>query len=399
MANFRLKRFANAAILKKINPQLLLDFLRPFRQFLTSQCDLYWPVDPRDFDHQALANILISPRADMPEALLDALYFVDTLSGDDYFDRLLEDAHTAGIDCGSGDLSCEDMALRIWLHDPSILERIHAQQHCVRAKTFRSYLSSDIHHIDWLTPDSIAHKKLEAELNEWFDFKKKGRGARVFFFPGEDNVWMLVRHGQRIRREGTVESGGESGSVYYRPEKFDSLIYYPKTGELAIHAGTQGERGIYCKLIGRHIFADDEFFRFDNPVTKYTLQPLAELYWDSLACGDVEGLSHVRLYELQLSHILDQNDIEIRRADDVFRALVNQQRFLHTEIEYTILLRAKFKMRFEDGRERTISIEPPNIASFDHELDDTIIHNWLARRGFILTENIGEESIAVLEVA
>ena len=401
MANFKLRRFANAAILKRIDPQLLLDFLRPFCQFLTGQCDLDWPVDPSDLDHHALANILISPRADMPEELLDALYFVDTLSDDDYFDRLLEESCAAGIDLGSEDPSCEDLTLRIWLYDQSILERMHAEQYRVRAKTFRSYFSSDIHHHDWLTPDAIAHKTLEADLNTWFDFKKKGRGARVFFLPAEDNVWMLVRHGQRIRREGTVESGGESGSVYYRPEKFDVLIYYPQTGELAIHADTKGERGIYCLLIGRHIFADDEFFRFDNPIPKYTLQPLVDSGRDCLACGDVEGMSRVRLYELQLCHDSDQNDIEIRRANDVFRALAYQQRFLQDEIEDTTLFRAKFKVSFEDDRERTISIEPPNIASFDHDIDDTIIHNWLTRRGFTLTDNIGEDNSvsAVLEVA
>ncbi len=310
----------------------------------------------------------------MPEELLDALYFVDTLADEDYYERLLEEAVAATIDLGSEDPSPEDLTLRIWLADRSILERVHAEQYRVRPKTFRSYYCSDIHHREWSAPDTVAHKALEEDLNEWFDFKKKGRGARVFFFPTNDSVWMLVRHGQRIRREGTVESGGESGSVYYRPEKFDVLIYYPNTGELAIHADTKGERAIYCRLIGRHAFNDYEFFRFDNPIPKYTLQPLVDFGPDSLVCGDVDGIAYVHLYELHLRHDSEQKNIEIRRADDVFLALAQQQRFLQEETESATLLRAKFKVTFVGGRQRIITIEPPNIASFDRETDNPLIH-------------------------
>ena len=400
MANFKLKRFANVEVLKRIDPQLLLDFLRPFQYFLIDQCHMEWPAEPCELNYSGLANILMSPQENMPEGLLDALYFVDTLADDDYFDRLLEEAQTAGIELGPKDPSPEDLTLRIWLADQGILERVHAEQYRVRPKTFRSYYSADIHHYDWPAPNTLTHKTLEADLNTWFDFKKKGRGARVFFFPTDDSIWMLVRHGQRIRREGTVESGGDSGSVFYRPEKFDVLIYYPQTGELAIHADTKGERAIYCSLMGKHIFKDEEFFRFDNPVPKYTLQPLIESGSSSLVCGDIDGIACVQLYELQLWHNCDQKNIEIRRADDVFRALAQQQRYLQNETG-TTLLRAKFKVTFEGGRQRTITVEPPNIASFDREMDNTLIHAWLLRRGFILSDSNEkyEDADSVLEMA
>jgi len=403
MASFRLKRFANVAVLKRINPKLLTEFLTPFQNFLVDRRGLAWPDDSIDLDHTRLAEILMSPTEDTPDELLDALYFVDNLTDGDCYDRLLEEAHEAGIDLGTDDPSPEDLTLRIWLVDRNILERVHAEQYRVRPKTFRSFFSYETNPHDWAYPDADAHKALESNLNTWFDFKRKGRGARVFFFPKDDGVWMLVRHGQRIRREGTVEFDGDSGSVFYRPEKFDVLIYYPEAGELAIHAETKGERGIYCSLFGRHLFDDAEFFRFENPIAKYTLEPLVDLGQDAMACSDVDGIAYIHLYELHMQYASAQKDIEIRRADNVFRALAEQQRDLEKQRGGMTLLRAKFKITFVGGRQRMATIEPPNIASFDRETDNSMIGNWLARRGFILTDRTEEygdvESGVTLEVA
>jgi len=390
MASFRLKRFANVAVLKRTDPALLMAFLTPFREFLVDRRRLAWPDDPMDVDYTELAEILMSPAEDTPDELLDALYFVDNLADGDCYDRLLEEAQEAGIDLGANDLSPEDLALRIWLADRNILERVHAEQYRIRPKTFRSYFAYEATPHEWECPDADLHKALQDNLNLWFDFKRKGRGARVFFFPKEDAVWMLVRHGQRIRREGTVESDGGSGSIFYRPEKFDVLVYYPNTGELAIHADTKGEREIYCRLLGSYLFGDPEYFRFEYPIAKYTLEPLIDLGQDAMACADIDGIAFVHLSELHMRHAAEQKDIEIRRADNVFTALARQRRQLDEERLATRLLRAKFRITFVGGRERMVTIEPPNIASFDRETDTSMVYDWLASRGFMLTENTNE---------
>lgn len=396
----RLKRFSNAAILKRIDTRLLMQFLDPFRGFLTGQRGLTWPSDPDQFDHAALAKILMSPSVDTPEELLDALYFVDGLADADCYDRILEEAQDADIDLGVEDPTPEDLTLRVWLSDPNILERVHAEQNRVRPKTFQSFFTTDADRdLDYPETDLLA--TLENDLNLWFEFKKKGRGARVFPFPREDGFWFLVRHGQRIKREGTVEADGDSGSVFYRPEKFDVLIYYPETGELAIYADTKGEREIYCQLFGKHLFTGPEFFAFTNLVEKYSLRPLIEDGPASLTCADVAGISHIALYELHIQHSSNQKDIEIRRADDVFQALEDQQRDLRDEQGYTRLIKAKFRVTFVGGRERCVTITPPNIASFDRETDNSVIHDWLTKRGFVIiaAQGVPVDDDAVVEVA
>jgi hypothetical protein len=386
--SFRLKRFTNVAILKRIDFPLLLEFFQSelaFREFLQRR-GLTWTRDVNAFDFEELARILMSPSVDTPDELLDALYFVDNLADPDCYDRILEECRTAGIELGNADPSPEDLTLRVWLANRNILERIHAELYRVRPKKFESYFAAGTLRPVLGNPSATVLASVEADLNEWYEFKKKGRGARVFPFVREDAVWFLIRHGQRIAREGTVEADGESGRVFYRPERFDVAIYYPGTGEIAIHTETKGERRAFCRYFGKHFFGDIEFFRYENPIAKYTLQPLIDSGRDALVCDDVEGLEAIQLRELHIMHNSDQGDVEVRRAsEDVFRALENQRRNLQDEESSIQLVKAKFVVRFAGGKERTVTIGPPNGAAFDREADNALVHEWLEKRGFICT--------------
>jgi len=380
----RLKRFANVAILKRIANSLLIEFLTPYRAFLVDQRSFPWPTTPGDLDHSALADILMSPTVDTPEELLDALYFVDNLSDPDCYDRLIHEAEEADIDVHGDDgedPSPEDLTLRIWLADPLILERVHAEMYRSKPKAFLSFFSKRSDRPDLEIPDDGVRTALEDELNDWFHWKKKGRGARVFPFPREDGFWFLVRHGQRIKREGTVEADGESGSVFYRPEKFDVLIYYADTGELAVYTETKGEQEIYCRLFGKHLFDDEDFFEFKSPAAKYTLQPLIDLRRDALVCSDVAGIEAIELYRLEYCRDLDYANVRIVGGDDVFSDIEANGPDLSEQ--GLILVKAKFRITFTDGRTRIISVEPPNRAVFDRETDSPMIHDWMSKRGFI----------------
>ena len=403
--SLRLKRFTNVAVLKRIEFSLLLEFLESnvrIRAFLVER-GLVWTTDPRQFDYNELARILMSPSVETPDELLDALYFVDGLADPEYCDRILEEAQKAGINLGTEDPSPEDLALRAWLADRNILERVHAEQYRVRPKKFGSYFARSDARLDLDRPSDIVLSELEDDLDEWFDFKKKGRGTKVFPFFKSDGVWFLVRHGQRIKREGTLEADGESGSIFYRPEKFDVLIYYPHKGELAIHADTKGEREAYCRCLGEHLFGDANFFRLDDAIAKYTLQPLIEHGRDALICTDVEGIKHIRLYELQFKRDSNQPNRWTVWGEDVFSDLELKGPDLVEEADNISLLKAKFKVTFAGGRERAVTVEPPNSASFEREPDNSVIHEWLDRRGFICTHDNEEaghdEPDPVLEAA
>jgi len=392
--SYRLKRFTNAAILRRIDFPLLAEFFESdpsFVEFL-SQRGMQWTSEQESFDYDALARILMDPGVDTPEDLLDALYFVDSLTDDESYDRILGECAEAGIDLGAEDLTPEELTLRVWLADRNVLEKIHAEQYRTHPKRFESFFARLANPPDFQYPSPEVLAALEDSLNAFYEFKKKGRGARVFPFVGEDGVWFLVRHGQRLKREGTLEADGSSGSAFFRPEKFDVLIYYPREGELTISTTTKGERENYCTCFGRHLFGDDMFFRFTDLVPKYTLRALIDRGPAVLACGDIAGLKAIRFSELHINHaVLKETDTEIRRADDVFRALDKQSRTLRHMEDSRRLVRAKFVAMFDDGRERTITVEPPNIGTFERDTDSTIIQEWMAARGLVCSRTTTEE--------
>jgi hypothetical protein len=379
-SNVRVRCFANPVILRRIARPLLVQFFQPFRDFLAGRGVALVNDDRLSYD--GLANALMALDENTPDEMLDAMYFVDEMSLPPYYDDLLTEAHAAGIDLGaSSDIAPADLAVRIWLADRNILERLHAERFLVKPKSFQCFLSSAPTLPDVQYPADAVLEALENDLNDWFETKKRGRGTRAFPFFREDGIWFLVRHGEPLKREGTLENG-EPASIFYRPEKFDVLIYDHQVGELAIHAGTKGEKQTYCRLFGKHIFGSADFFAFDGMTGKYTLQPIRRNWQGCVACKDVEGMEDVRLTDIQWRHDSDQYHVEGHRADDVFRALDDINRQIPDSAK---LLRATFKVKFKNAvRPRTVAIRPPNVAIFDRESDSAILEEWMAKREFIL---------------
>ncbi|OHB45937.1 MAG: hypothetical protein A2Y13_05285 [Planctomycetes bacterium GWC2_45_44] len=270
--NFKLRNFANPATLKAIARPLLIQFLQRYGDFFAGRHLNMHAGDGFDYDH--LASILMSPDEDTPEELLDALFFIDEMSMPQYYDDLVNKMASAGINPGTlPEPTGADLAVAIWLASPSLLESLHAEQFMVRAKKFDSFLSTGTTIPPLTHPTASVLKALEDNLNHWFETKKRGRGTKVFVFMRDGVAWFLVRHGEPYKREGTLKNG-ESSSIFYRPEKFDVLMYNPEIGEFSIHTSTKSEKKAYCKYFGRHLFGNELMFDIDRSGEKYTLEPL-----------------------------------------------------------------------------------------------------------------------------
>jgi len=375
--SFQLKRFSRPATLKSIDVSILRRFLAPYRAFFDAH-----GLDATGFDYDGLARLLMTPDVGAPEQLLDALFFVDEVAHDGLFDALYDLALRSGVSvCPDREVGAADLAVLLWLEKPEILERFHAERLLTRPKRFESFVSPlpasrDIPHVSEETC-----RLMEASLNEFFETHRKGRGTRVLPFVRDDGIWFLVRHGQRIFRTGTVEPDGSSKKIYYRPETFDVLVYFPETCELAIHTSTKGECAAYCGVFGKHVFGDSEFFRFTDTAPRYALARVLQQGRQALVCSDVEGIDAVRLVELQVRHGGGLGHREIHRAEDVFDALNDIGRDIPGDARP---IRAGFKVRFSDSRRwRTVTLCVPNATVYERDSDSETVNLWLRRRGFM----------------
>ena len=386
MATYNLRRFANAASLKAIAPQHLLEFLEPYRPYLENR-DLTLPTSPAPdgLDYERLVSVLMSPGTDTPKKLIDALYFVHEMSIEESMDVLLDEAKRKGLQLnGQLDPTAADVAVQVYLRDKALLERKHAERYLTRPRSFEHF-QTDVQPLPAYEPLSLQTRAaLERALDDWFVQKKRGRGSRIFEFLREDEIWFLVRHGDPFRREGSFDAG-QISSVFYRPEKHDVLVYDRAIGEIRMHACNKGEKEIYRKEFGRHVFGNEDFF---PGTSKYTLEPLRRDGPASVICTDVDGMEWARLKEIQFLWRGAEQEIEIRKASDLFAAFNARGRGVPVSAS---ILRASFLVQFTDSKTpRTVTIRPSNIAQYTRDSDAGVVEDWLQKRGFI-EQGEGEE--------
>jgi hypothetical protein len=387
MATYNLRRFAHPDGLKAITPEHLLALLKPHEAYFESRDLMLWSPSIDGLDYEQLVEVLMNPDLSTPVELIDALYYVHEMATPECMDVLLQEAEINGISLdGNPDPTVADVAVQIYIQNKDILERKHAEQYLIKPRSFE-YFQTEVRPIpDFKQPSFEQLTALEKDLDDWFEKKKRGRGSRVFVYPKPGTIWFLVRHGDPFKREGSLD-GDQSSSVFYRPEKYDVLVYEPTIGEIRMNACGKGEKDTLRREFGRHLFNDESYFPGKG---KYTLEPLQTDGEASIVCTDVEVIEWVRLKELQFFWGGTEREIEIRKANDVFAAYAGRNHAMPQKVH---IIRASFLVKFTDSKTaRTVVIRPPNIAQYTRDSDAGIIESWLTKRGFVISNLKEDES-------
>ncbi len=378
MATFTLRHFSSAESLQAVQPQHLMQLFERHAAYFETRGVDFGKFNGAGPDYDALAGVLMTPDEQTPNELIDDLYYVDEMATPDAMDALLDAASAAGLTLDVGDEPTPaDVAVQVRLHAPALLEQKHAEFFLLqRRRTFEYFQSRDRVDPTFHAPDAKKHSAFEDALGARLETMKRGRTCKLFVFPRADGVWFLVRRGDPFKREGSIEKSGTT-SVYYRPEKYDVLKYDEELGELSVNAeGNKKLVALYRDLIGELLFGDSG--RFPG-AAKYTLKPLQDDGADALVCSDVEGIDGITLKEVQFFWGGAQGEVEIRRAKDLFAALKNRKK----DLPKGRIVKASFLVKFSDAKTpRTVTIRPPNIASYTHDADAGVVEDWLARRGF-----------------
>jgi hypothetical protein len=297
MGTFKPKSFSEPDRLKTITPGRLRAFLAPYEPYLRDR-GLTLPSDVRgDIDYDLLAQILMQPDDQVPNAMVDALYYVDEMANDEAMDRLME-ATSADVHLDLGPIpTSADVAIAAWLSRPDLLRRVHAETYALKQKKFVWYRSRLTSPRRFPASDEAVLARLQEHLDDWFEIRNLGRDSRVMIFRRGDAVWIGVRHGQIFKREGSIREG-QFSTEYYRPEKYDVLLYDLVHGTLGVHADSKRLIELYLQSIGLFFFENDGYFTFEH---RLSLDPLKTQGRESLNCDDIPGIGEVRLVELNAS--------------------------------------------------------------------------------------------------
>ena len=374
-----LPRFSDPSALHEFDRTCLLQLIRPHADFFVNH-NAELPSEPADLDLTRIGLVLLQPLVDTPPDLVDALSHIHEMATPAGMEMLIDDARTRDIALPADHLLAPaDVALRVWLHDPTLLRRKHAEHTVLKRRSFDSFLARDGASLIRPQDTDSAVQLFEQDVAAWFAQRGRGRGANVHPITEEHEIRLVVRHGGPYRREGCLNEG-EPGTIHFRPMDFHFIVLDLANWELRVNCKSKGERKLYRESIGRHFFGQSDFF--DEKSCKYTLEPLRRLGRRSLVCTDVDGMRRARLVELTMYLGGPFGRRRIEQADDVLLALEDDG----DAIPHTALLtKGKLAVEFEDSRKaRTVSFTSLNRAQYTRDSDTKIIEQFLRRRGFDL---------------
>jgi hypothetical protein len=384
MPAFNTRRFTEPKVLRGIERHRFIQFLRRFEDYL-SRCGATIP-DPdgeEEIDYDRLSTVLASPAHDPPLELVDALYLLADLSTDEGLNALLEAVSGMDIDMSGDDHTPADVALTVWLANPTLLEQQQARQYVHRPRSFDYFpmRAADQAVPQCGEPSPKVLREMEKQLAEWFMQKKRGDRCEVRAFPESDRILFLVKHGEPLRRE-EVDNQTHP-SLLYRPMKYDVVVYEKTLGELSLHAATVGEKKLYCRVFGEHLVGDPEFF---GEADKHTLDPLRVDGEGSLKCDDIPGIDEIRLVEVHYLWPGDPIETEVRKSKDIFKGLRNRGKSMPQRPK---IIKAVFEIKFSDSTNtRRVKLTPHN-ATFRRDDDRGCVTHWLTERGFVVVRTNG----------
>jgi hypothetical protein len=383
MATVRIVRFSKAALLRRVDPVLFLDFARSFGGFFVrNEVILPQSPDPEQIPYGQIAESFMRLDPTLDRDLIDALYYLDSLSADANGDLLLDEARHEGFDLPDDDLHPVDVAVRVWLQEDG-KEFLKALQDRNVVKKFRSFQfcqKAESKSGEYTPPPPEKLAVAAADMGPVFEKKKRGNDCEVSFFDeGQDEVWFVIRHGEIMNRGESIEDDGEPGLVVYRPVTHDVVIYNKEAREIRTNVDSQWQINLYRRVFGELLFNDGEFF---GKEAKYTLDPLRDDGMDSLACPEVDEIESIKLKELVVFNGSrgDWERIKYQAPNLFQRWMAGARPFPSGSIS-----QASFTVKFTDSKDpRTVSIRSSTklLVSRDHDSD--AVERWLWERHFHL---------------
>ncbi len=370
MKIYNLKRFSKPEFLRQINPKRLLAFLRKFPQGEAA-------VNDRKIDYDFLSEILASPEPGADTGIFDALAMIDAVSNDGNFDllrRLTENKPYAGK--LGDDVTVADLALTIWLHEPELLENVLNRHDRCYPRSFIYFRGLLVPRRYFVPPKPSLLRRLTRSLNKVFQRKKRGRNIKVTVLDESEEYQFMIRKGEPYSRDSAIQKNGSSGSIYYRPERFDLVVLRPNIAELrlAIHRKAPWLIEAYRTLFGYVFYGEKEYFSSEEI---FTLEPLMMHGEKALVCRDVPGLDEVML--IQCKMLFDQDEIFALHGKQSIEKLMELKA---KNLIKGQIISAKFKVRFTASKaERIVTVRLGNEAKFKYDDDGGIIEEWLLKRG------------------
>ncbi len=377
-----LTRIATPETLAQIAPSFLAELLEPHAEFLERHgIRSGAPLEHADITR--LSEVLINPTHDAPAPLIDALLRIDEMADDDGMQKLLEALDARLIDLGLPSTPTPaDVATRIWLRHPDIIERAHVEHRVWKAQSFGIFLRAPGKAVPALFDLDHRISALEGALRQHGVNGRRGNACSLFNFQDGNLLTIAVRRGATFKRESCI-TNGEPSTVQYQPLKYEFIIIDLDNWELRMTRGSKRDTDAYRRAVGQHLADDPEFFNAKQQ--KYDLSPITHDGRGCLMCNDIVGIASVELIEIEVDFNDGISSRDIKKSADLFRAMDSQSFRL---LPGARIIKAKFAFTFDDApnKKRTAEVSTWNRLRCTRSSDAELVNEFLLRRGFFVEE-------------
>ena len=375
MSNVVAGKFADAEMVSRVRPDVLLEWLLPKRGYLEGRGVRLTP----QIDCAKLAEVLRDPTPDMPSELFEGLYAFRGLDDEQGMDAIAEECKRRGLDLGLGqDATPLDVVVRAWTRDRQLVEALHAKHSVRRGRSFR-YFSTDADPLPAFSgPTADQLRQIEEAMNAFYLASSRGPGVRVFAWPDGNRWRFVVRHGKAPRCEEAMENG-QPTNVFFRPQHRDVLGYDGTRGEMGVNSCNLGEQEVLLRTFGRCLFGRPDFFPGKDKVPVF---PILKNGRDCLTCADVPGIERVGLTRVEFVCRKGPWKRSVHEAEDVF-GLVERGELAWPKSPEDFAS-ATFKVKFRGAKSpRRLTIVPCNRVIYGREEDWPFLERLMMARGFI----------------
>jgi hypothetical protein len=393
MATYNPRHFTDADVLLTIAPERLLRLLEPYAEYFDDQgLPLPSARQAATLDVVRLAGILESPGESAPQDLLNAIGYIDEMSTPSGMDALLPKAIVAGMDFdASEDLSPADIAVQVWLFDPTIVEREHIwhtwklprRMDCFQAEFEKQRMLLE------LTPERI--EDAQGNVGDWLGENNRSRFCQISHRIVDTKIEFSIQRGDPFTRKQAIADESIQ-NIHFRPAGKDKVIFLMEEKMLQINSPIKRAIPIYQRVFGKLLFDDAEYFSDTNIIS---LRPLEELGANALLFGDMTQIEEVLFVEYCVDLGGDQGATITYKARNIIVDM--QQRGRELEFEGR-LISATFRIRYRGSRElRTLKLYDGNATCYTRDRNAHIAEQWMRLRKFIVETQAKPESEATVE--
>lgn len=371
-------RFANPSTLKSIEPPLLVRLLSPYQAWL-AQSGVGLSA-PQSIDYDTLSLLLIAGK-EIPARLIDLVCAIEELSRPRYYDKVLQHGQRAGLEL-TGRIPPCNLVARVMLEDPAGVRELLSELRSLRPRRTDRYAAHSKAIPKPKGRIKLHVRSMERDLCRDFEKRQRGRAARIHYFDEPYGFRLMIRRGDTLRSEATIDDDAETHSLVFRPELFDVVRYDQRHGDLLINAKSKADTRSYCYIIGHHIFGDRFLFDPNFAPPRYTLEPIRQRRRDCITYAHLDDIDDARLVLLRLEDDSSEHAKLTLDSPDVFQAMPLIGGVIERDTQLT---RAALKVRINgENRDRTVVIIPPITASYDRDDRSEAIETLIEEAGFLL---------------